>query len=134
MNRLFLLDTNAASAALRQREPLRSRCASLPLSSLAISSVTAAELLYGVAKNPSATNLARLVQEFLRNIDVLPWDQSITPIYGTLRASLEAEGITVAALDFMIAAHALAIDATLVTSDAIFARIPSLKIENWMDP
>lgn len=134
MTRLFLLDTNAASAALRQREPLRSRCAAVPLTSLAISSVTAAELHYGVSKNPAATNLAQLVHEFLRNIEILPWDQFISPIYGALRASLEAAGTSVAALDLMIAAHALAIDATLVSSDAIFSRISDLRIENWMEP
>ena len=69
----YLLDTNAASAILRQREPVCTRAASVPLSSLAISSVTAGELHYGVAQRPQGTALAKLVREFLRYTDILPW-------------------------------------------------------------
>ena len=91
----YLLDTNAASAILRQREPVCARAASVPLSSLAISSVTAGEMHYGLAKRPQATALAKLVREFLRYTDILPWSDAIAPHYGTLRAALEAKGVTV---------------------------------------
>jgi tRNA(fMet)-specific endonuclease VapC len=136
----YLLDTNAASAILRQREPVCARAASVPLSALAISSVTAGEMHNGLAKRPQATALAKLVREFLRYTDILPWSQTIAPHYGTLRAALEGSGgwlrgkgggITIAPLDLMIAAHALAIDATLVSADQALSMIDILKVEDW---
>lgn len=131
MSGRYLLDTNAASAILRQREPVCTRAASVPLSSLAISAVTAGEMHYGVAKRPQARALAALVHEFLRYTDILPWSDEIGPHYGTLRAALEARGITIAPLDLMIAAHALAVDATLVTADQALAKVEILRIEDW---
>ena len=123
MTARYLLDTNAVSAILRQREPVCARAASVPLSSLSISSVTAGELHYGVAKRPQATALAKLVREFLRYTDILPWSDAIAPHYGTLRAALEVKGISIAPLDLMIAAHALAIDATLISADQALLQI-----------
>lgn len=127
----YLLDTNAASAILRQREPICARAASVPLASLAISSVTAGEMHYGLAKRPQATALARLVREFMRYADILPWNDDVAPHYGTLRAALESRGVTIAPLDLMIAAHALAIDAVLVSSDQTLSMIDILKVEDW---
>ena len=127
----YLLDTNAASAILRQREPVCRRAASVPLSSLAISAVTAGEMHYGVAKRPQATTLAKLVLEFLRYTDILPWTDDVAPHYGTLRAALEAKGVTIAPLDLMIAAHALAVDAILVSADQALVQIDILRIEDW---
>lgn len=131
MTARYLLDTNAVSAILRQREPVCARAASVPLSSLSISSVTAGELHYGVAKRPQATALARLVREFLRYTDILPWSDVIAPHYGTLRAALEVKGISIAPLDLMIAAHALAVDATLVSADQALLQIDIIRIEDW---
>ncbi len=131
MSRRYLLDTNAASAILRQQEPVCTRAASVPLASLAISSVTAGELHYGIAKRPQATTLAKLVQEFLRYADILPWNDAVAPHYGTLRSALEADGISIAPLDLMIAAHALAVDATLVSADKALSQIGILRVEDW---
>ncbi len=127
----YLLDTNAASAILRQREPVCGRGASIPLSALAISSVTAGEMHYGLAKRPQATTLAKLVHEFLRYTDILPWSDAIAPHYGTLRAALEVTGVAIAPLDLMIAAHALALDATLVSADQALSKIDILKVVDW---
>lgn len=130
MSERYLLDTNAASAILRQREPICQRAASVPLSS-PISAVTAGEMHYGVAKRPQAAALAKLVREFQRYTDILPWSDDIAPHYGTLRAALEVKGITIAPLDLMIAAHALAVDATLISIDQALAQIDILRIEDW---
>ncbi len=86
---------------------------------------------YGLAKRPQATALAKLVNEFLRYTDILPWTDLVAPHYGTLRAALEAKGVTIAPLDLMIAAHALAIDATLVTADQALAMIGIVRVEDW---
>ena len=75
--------------------------------------------------------LAELVREFLRYTDVLPWSDAIAPHYGTLRAALEAKGVTIAPLDLMIAANALAIEATLVSADQAVSMIDILKVEDW---
>lgn len=131
MSGLYLLDTNAASAILRQQEPLCTRAASVPLSSLTISSVTAGEMHYGLAKRPQATTLAKLVHEFLRYADILPWTDAAAPHYGMLRAALEAKGITIAPLDLMIAAHAVSVDAILVSADKALSRIGILRVEDW---
>jgi tRNA(fMet)-specific endonuclease VapC len=131
MTRQYLLDTNAATALLRQSQPLCSRAAEVPLSALAISSLTAAELHYGLARRPKAIALARLVSEFLNYTDILPWNVAIAPHYGTLRAALEGRGITIAPFDLLIAAHALALDATLVSADKALAKIGILKLEDW---
>jgi tRNA(fMet)-specific endonuclease VapC len=131
VSNLYLLDTNAASAILRQQQPVCRRAAAVLLSSLAISSVTAGEMHYGLAKRPQATALAKLVHEFLRYTDILPWNDEIAPHYGALRAALETKGIAIAPLDLMIAAHALAVDATLVSADKALAKITMLKIEDW---
>lgn len=130
MSERYLLDTNAASAILRQREPICQRAASVPLSS-PISAVTAGEMHYGVAKRPQAAALAKLVREFQRYTDILPWSDDIAPHYGTFRAALEVKGITIAPLDLMIAAHALAVDATLISIDQALAQIDILRIEDW---
>ena len=83
------------------------------------------------AKRPEATALAKLVQEFLRYTDVLPWTEAVAPHYGTLRAALEAQGLTIAPLDLMIAAQALEADAVLVSSDKALAQIAILRLEDW---
>jgi tRNA(fMet)-specific endonuclease VapC len=129
----FLLDTNAASDILRGLEPVCARAASVPLSSLAISSVTAAELHYGVAKRPQAKALGKLVREFLRYTDIMPWTDAIAPHYGALRAALEAKGITIGLLDLMIGAHARALDATLVSGDRALLQIDGLRVEDWSE-
>jgi tRNA(fMet)-specific endonuclease VapC len=127
----YLLDTNAASGIIRRRKAILTRAALLPDSATAISSVTAAELLYGLAKMPNAATLGRLVREYLRNTQVFPWTEEVAPHYGILRAILESRGITIAPLDLMIAAHALAIDATLISADKALAQIGIVKIEDW---
>ncbi|MEN9873262.1 MAG: hypothetical protein RL186_159 [Pseudomonadota bacterium] len=131
MTQLYVLDTNAVSALLRRHEPICTHAARVPLTALAISSVTAGELHFGLAKRPEATALAQLVHEFLRYTDVLPWTDQIAPHYGTLRAALERAGQPIAPLDLMIAAHALALNATLVTADRALARIDALRVEDW---
>ena len=72
------------------------------------------------------------MHEFLIRVDILPWNHDVATVYGDLRAKCEAARITLSPLDMMIAAHANAVDAILVTRDKAFSRIPEgLRIENW---
>ncbi len=85
-------------------------------------------------RNTHATNLQTAVREFLARLDVLSWDSAAATRYGALRATLEANGTPLGNLDTLIAAHALAADAILVTNDQAFARVPALVVENWIAP
>ena len=102
--------------------------------SVCISAITAGELAFGLARRPQATALKRTVDEFLRRVDVLPWDAEVAATYGPLRARLQASGTSLAALDTQIAAHALHIQATLVTNDQAFRQVPGLMLEDWTVP
>ena len=101
--------------------------------SVCISAITAGELAYGLAKRPEALALKAAVHEFLRRVEVLPWDEDVAQTYGTLRAQLQSKGISLSALDMQIAAHALEAKAVLVSSDAAYLHAGQIQIPNWMD-
>jgi len=97
-----------------------------------VSSITGAELALGVAKSGSPRNQDAL-EKFLAPLEVLPFDSEAMYVYGALHARLQASGQPIGALDTLIAAHALAVGATLVTnSRAEFDRVPRLACENWV--
>ena len=129
----YLLDTNIASHVIRGDVPaVRERLVALPLHSVAISAVTRGELMYGLAKRGSPAALGGLIHEFLVRVEVLPWSAEVADVYGRLRASCEARGVSLGALDMMIAAQAVAADAVLVTRDKAFRRVETaLKVEDW---
>jgi tRNA(fMet)-specific endonuclease VapC len=127
----FLLDTNTVSHLLQARPGVCQRVTQMPMESLCISAVTEGELLFGIAKRPDARALHDLVGEFLRRVDVEPWDRAAASRYGALRAELSGQGKALAALDLMIAAHALNLDATLVSNDQAFNQVDGLRLEDW---
>ncbi|BDV38754.1 hypothetical protein DSM21852_20070 [Methylocystis bryophila] len=94
--------------------------------------VVAAELRYGCVKAGS-TRLAEAVEKLLAEIDLLPFEVPADAEYGRLRARLEQQGKTIGSNDLLIAAHALAIDATIVTANVSeFSRVEGLRVENWL--
>jgi tRNA(fMet)-specific endonuclease VapC len=137
----YLLDTNIASYIIRGNIPcVRERLVKVPIYSVTVSVVTQAELLYGVAKRGHPQGLAAKVREFLARVAVLPWTAEAAEAYGELRAACEADGVTLAPMDMMIAAHAKALAAAqvqkviLVTRDGVFSRasvLAGLTIEDW---
>ena len=128
-----LLDTNICIYIINTRPPqVAAHFEGLVYGDVAVSSITGAELAFGVAKSGSARNQDAL-EKFLAPLDVLPFDAAAMYAYGTLRAQLQARGQPIGALDTLIAAHALALGATLVTNNlAEFARVPGLACENWV--
>ena len=128
-----LLDTNICMHIINQRPPqVAAHFEGLVYGDVAVSSITGAELAFGVAKSGSARNQDAL-EKFLAPLEVLPFDAAAMYAYGTLRAELQARGQPIGALDMLIAAHALALPATLVTNNlAEFARVPDLACENWV--
>jgi tRNA(fMet)-specific endonuclease VapC len=128
----YLLDTNIASYIIKGNVSLvRRRLVRVPMAQVFISAVTEGELRYGVARQPAATKLRQIVEEFLLRVTVLPWDSEAAKRYGHLRADLEQMGQPMGNLDMMIGAHALAVGAILVTNDRVFARVKKLKVEDW---
>ncbi len=131
MTTCYLLDTNTVSHLIKRHPLASARLVQVPMHSICISAITAGELAFGLAKRPSATALHTAVAEFLRRVDVLPWDDAVAQTYGKLRAQLQASGTPLAPLDTQIAAHALHKKAVLVTSDKAFSLIKGLAYEDW---
>lgn len=100
------------------------------LGEIGVCSIVAAELAYGVAKSQSERNRTAL-EMFLSPLAILPFDEEAIWAYGELRAGLERQGRPIGALDTMIAAHALSLDAVLVTNnEREFKRVAGLRLEN----
>ena len=127
----YMLDTNTVSHLIRAHPEVTQRVVSVPMESLCISSITAAELLFGLAKRPGAKRLHNVVREFLRRVDVLPWDGAIAECSGIVRADMERLGKVLAPLDLLIASHALNTESALVTNDHVFGQVPGLHLEDW---
>lgn len=129
----WLLDTNIASHIIKGDHPeIRRKLVHAPMEAVAISAVTEGELFYGLAGRNYPVRLTERVKQFLLRVDVLPWDRNVTQAYGALRTACEIKGINLAPLDMMIAAHAVAAGAILVTRDKAFSRVPKpLKTEDW---
>ena len=108
------------------------RLLEVPMHSVCISAITAGELAFGLANRPQAVALQAAVQEFLRRVEVMPWDDAVAQSYGTLRAELNKNGTPLAALDLQIAAHALHLKAILVSNDKAFAQVGLLVVEDWV--
>ena len=128
-----MLDTNAASAAMRGVAGIDARLARLDPAQWCISAVTRSELRYGVALRPAATKLAQYVEAFLQAASTMPWDEKAADRHGRLRAQLRGPGTPIGDFDEMIAAHALSLGAVLVTDNVQhFGRVEGLVIENWV--
>lgn len=131
MSLAYLLDTNIASEFIRSRR-LDDKISAIPVFQLAISSITESEILYGLAKKPDAVKLQRTANLFLESVEVLAFDSPAARSYGWLRKRYEQQGLSVGTLDGLIAAHAHALELTLVTRDAALLRLQQwLKVERW---
>jgi len=127
-----MLDTNAVSTAVHRRSALFDRkLGEVGGEAISISAITYGEIIYGLEWKPEARKLAKSMSDFLREISVTPWTEATAEVYGTLRAELRRTGKSLAPLDMLIAAHALEVGATLVTSDRPFRQVPGLTVEDW---
>jgi tRNA(fMet)-specific endonuclease VapC len=132
MSTRYLLDTNTVSYAIKgEPRAVRSRLKSIAKSEVALSVFTEAELFYGLACKPNATQLRHDVEGFLRSFQILQWNSAVASSYGELRAAQKRKGRPLRHEDLMIASHALALGLTLVTRDAAFSFVEGLKTEDW---
>jgi len=130
----YLLDTNTCIYLIKKQPPqVIAQLKKLSINQVCISSVTLAELAYGVNKSQAQQKNQQALEEFILPLTVVPFDQDAVFYYGKIRASLERRGTPIGALDLMIAAHALSLGITLVTNNTReFIRVDGLKIENWV--
>lgn len=128
----YLLDTNAVSQIVRRPQgDLARRVAALEPGSIAISVIVAAELRYGIERRRSA-RLTKQVEMVLSAIEVLPLEEPVDRHYASIRSDLERTGLPIGHNDLLIAAHARAVGAILVTNNVDeFRRVPSLTVEDW---
>lgn len=129
----YLLDTNIISDMIRNPDGSAARrIEQAGPKEIFTNIIVAAELRYGCAKKGSARLLAR-VEGVLETIPVLPLDIPADAEYGGIRAELETAGQPIGLNDLLIAAHASALDMTLVTDNTReLNRIRGLKVENWL--
>src|SRR5713101_7468192 len=126
----FMLDTNSVSHALRGNpRSVREHLRHVPMAQVCISSITEAELLFGLSLKPQATKLAELVNQFLLDVSVLPWDSAAAKAHADLCSASWKRGRALAAMDILVAAHPFASGLTLVTSDRSFRPLrPRLRL------
>jgi len=129
----YLLDTNIVSALVRDPAgPVVRRIAEVGAERIAISIVVACEIRFGLAKSGSQ-RLAENMEQVLAQIEVLPLEPPVEQHYAEIRATLERAGSRIGPNDLLIAAHARALNMTLVSDNmSEFARVPGLRVENWL--
>jgi tRNA(fMet)-specific endonuclease VapC len=129
-----MLDTNTCIAIIKRRpDTIKTRLTVLAVDEVGISGIVAAELWYGVAFSQKKKQNETALKDFLDYVTELDWPFEAGAIYGRIRADLKEKGTPIGAMDLLIAAHALFLEAVLVTgNEREFQRVSDLKIENWM--
>lgn len=131
---LYLLDTNITGYIVSGKSPAARSALkqTLPQASVAISAITVAEILYGLELKPEATRLRASVERLFQAVEIRSWDSPAAQAYGRLRARLRSAGKTLAEMDLLIASHALAAGAVLVSHDKAFQHVtPFLTVVDW---
>ena len=134
MSGRYLLDTNTARYVIKGNIPrVRQRLLKAPMahgSACDLGGYRGGAAVRGCSQ-AGAARLKVAVKEFPLRVEALPWDSKAARYYADVRATLERDGKPLGNLDMMIAAHALTVEAILVTSDRAFRRLGKLKLEDW---
>ncbi len=130
----YLLDTNICIYLIRRRPArVRERFERCAVGDIGLSTVTLAELQYGVAKSAFPARNQEALEAFTLPLAIVPFDAAAAVSYGPVRADLERQGTPIGAMDLLIAAHALSLRVILVTNNTReFARVEGLQVENWV--
>lgn len=129
----YLLDTSICIELIRGRsEGVLRQLRRRKIGTVGISTITLAELQYGVARSSDPARNQIALIHFCAPLEILPFDDRAAAVYGELRVSLERAGQPIGPLDTLLAAHALALDVTFVTAnEREFRRVADLRVENW---
>ena len=130
-----LLDTNICIYVIRRRPPqVLARFQRCAVGDIGLSTVTLAELQYGVAKSAFPERNQEALAAFTLPLEILPFDAPAAAAYGPIRATMERQGTPIGAMDLLIAAHAVSLGVILVTNNPReFRRVSDLQVENWVD-
>lgn len=130
----LMLDTNICIAIIKRKPAhILQKFSAYKVGEIYLSSVTLAELRYGVAKSQYQEKNQAALDEFILPLEIAVFDEAASQVYGTLRADLEKQGTPIGSLDTMIGAHALSMEAILVTNNTKeFNRITGLAVIDWL--
>lgn len=131
----YVLDTNAVSALMKGTAAVVERLAATEPAHVAVPQPVLAEIAFGIERLPRSKRRTALQARFDLLCSELPraeWSDVVSQTYGRIKATLERRGTRIEDLDAAIAAHALALEATLVTANIDhMTRVPGLRVEDW---
>ncbi|MGF1669118.1 MAG: type II toxin-antitoxin system VapC family toxin [Balneolaceae bacterium] len=129
----YLLDTNIFIYIIKKKpESVFARFRDLVPGTVGLSSITLAEMQYGIEKSSKPVQNQQALNQFLLPLEILDFNSTAAVEYGKIRAALEKKGLPIGSLDMLIAAHAKSMGAVLVTNNLKeFNRVSDLKVENW---
>ena len=129
----YILDTNICIYIIKKKPAnVFEKFSKLPLDSVCISTITLAELQYGVRKSVQPEKNQLALSQFLIPLEIVGFDSNAAIEYGGIRATLEKGGTPIGPLDTLIAAHAKSLKLILVTNnEKEFRRVAGLEVENW---
>lgn len=129
----YMLDTNICIYLIKQQPPkVLKHFKSHTVGDIGLSSITLAELRYGVSKSRHIEKNQQALDEFILPLEIADFDEKAAREYGAIQAELERTGTPIGSMDMLIGAHALALGALLVTNNIKeFKQIRNLKILDW---
>lgn len=130
----WMLDTDTCIAMIKRRpDGILRRLSGKSIGQVGMSSITLAELSYGTVRSSRPTESQAALRDFLLALEVAAFDEAAARQYGTVRADLAQRGAPIGPLDTLIAVHALALDAVLVSHNVReFKRVRDLRCEDWL--
>ncbi len=131
----YLLDTNICIYVIQEKSlQVLQQFQECSFGEIGVSSITVAELAYGVQKSRYRKKNQAALEQFLLPFEITPFDDQAAMAYGKIRADLEAKGRPIGSLDMLIAAQALSLGTVLVTNNFDeFSRVPGLIVEDWVE-
>ena len=132
---IYVLDTNAVSALMKGSPAVVERLTATAPAEVAVPQPVLAEIAFGIDRLPRSKRRASLQARFELISAELPraeWTDAVSQMFGRIKATLQRRGTRIEDFDAAIAAHALALEATLVTANrAHMIRVPGLRVEDW---
>ena len=131
---MYMLDTTICVYLINKKHlGLAQKIAEVPIEKICISTITQAELEFGVAKSQNSAKNAQALMKFLSTISVIDFDTQAAETYGEIRADLQRKGSVIGHMDMLIAAHAKSKGFVIVTNNVReFERVEGLVLENWV--
>jgi tRNA(fMet)-specific endonuclease VapC len=129
----FMLDTNTCIHLIKQKpEKVLRHFKAHSVGEIGISSITLAELRYGVEGSQQVQKNQQALEEFTLPLEIAAFDEAAAGVYGSVRAGLEQAGTPIGSMDMLIGAHALSLGVILVTNNLReFKKIKNLKVVDW---